>query len=822
MSPRARRSWLPFLLAASLTAPSAADGTGMIGWGKTMYDPPCAFACRNVLRNCRLLCTPPAGRGRNYGSAHSPNWTPPECFTTDAAFLRTMALCIDTYCQPSAEKPSAASLDDYWASHLGVPTVGDYTWVPAVSYAEALRAARADEREAAAAGARGGNSSNSAAGSGGGGGSHARLKARQHGHSEPTSGAGGNATVLGSALPRIKARQPLNVTSFVAHEDWLKPYNGAKLFETNEVGHSNSTIGVLLVALLTPVLLSLLRFIPGLARSRTWTWINCMANHPAALGRRHREPRGGAWALGGATVPTRGQLLYIGLISFINITCVLAPYYYAFPNSTYPTRRNQDMATMGNRAGSMAMGNAGALFVFSARNSALLWLTDWHHATFLLLHRWLGYWAVALTVAHSALLLATYVEYGDYAMELARLYWQWGIVGTVAAVALLPASAPALRRAAYEVFLPLHHVLAVLFLVGYYYHIWHLYEYNWGYEIWVWFAVGVWGADKLARLARTARNGLRTVVVSAVEGSGGQYLRIEVDGVRVEGVVYLRFPTLSWMFWENHPFSVVSSFVDADGQAEEVEVQGEGSGGGVTVVGEKSASDNVVAEEARDPSPLGSSVARHHPRTATATTATAPRATFIVRTRNGVTAHLAARLAASSSSPDTQAPLRLPVLVEGSYRYASSGPARVRGCEALLCVAGGVGVTALLPLLREFSSSSAAAPAKGDDDDGSPPTTTTITTTARLVWGVRDGSLPAALAGQLAGLGAGGVAVETSVGARVDVRAVVRDEMAAGRGPLGVVVCGPPGMADDVRAAVAELGRSGRRAVVFVDETFGW
>ncbi|KAL8415166.1 hypothetical protein RB594_006123 [Gaeumannomyces avenae] len=590
----------------------------MIGWGKTMYDPPCAFACRNVLRNCRLLCTPPAGRGRNYGSAHSPNWTPPECFTTDAAFLRTMALCIDTYCPPSAENRSAASLDDYWASHLGVPTVGDYTWVPAVS-------------------------SNSAAGSGGGGGSHARLKARQHGHSEPTSGAGGNGTALGSALPRIKARQPLNVTSFVAHEDWLKPYNGAKLFETNEVGHSNSAIGVLLVALLTPVLLSLLRFIPGLARSRTWTWINCMANHPAALGRRRREPWGGAWALGGET----------------------------------------DMATMGNRAGSMAMGNAGTLFVFSARNSALLWLTDWHHATFLPLHRWLGYWAVALTVAHSALLLATYVEYGDYAMELAR-----GVRG--------------------------------------------------GCEIWVWFAVGVWGADKLARLARTARNGLRTAVVSAVEGSGGQYLRIEVGGVRADGVVYLRFPTLSWMFWENHPFSVVSSFVDADGQAEEVEAQGEGSGGGATVVGEK--------PPPPPPRP------RHVPHSSCAT-------------RNGVTARLAARLVASSSSPDTQAPLSLQVLVEGSYRYALSGPARVRGCKTLLCVAGGVGVTALLPLLREFSSSSAAAPTKGDDDNESPPTTTTTTTTtARLVWGVRDGSLPAALAEQLAGLGAGGVAVETSVG----------------------------------------------------------
>lgn len=317
-----------------------------------------------------------------------------------------------------------------------------------------------------------------------------------------------------------------------------------------------------------------------------------------------------------------------------------------------------------------------------------------------------------------------------------------------------------------------------------------MYEYNWGYEIWVWIAVGVWGGDRVVRLVRTARNGVRAAKVSAVEGSGGggEYLRIEVDGVRVDGVVYLCFRTLRrWMFWENHPFSVVSSFADSPAGGGE----SEGSSGVAVsqpsvTPGEKS----IVQEEARAhpcPSPSGVVVAA----------AAAPRATFTVRVRNGVTGRLAGRLAASSS-PDNAQTLRLPVLVEGSYRYAASSVSRLRRCEALLCIAGGVGVTALLPLLRGFLLRSPRSRA---------------TKTARLVWGVRDGSLPAALASQLAGLG-GVAAVETSVGARVDMRAVLRDEMAAG--------CGPPGMADDVRAAVAELRRSGRRAVVFVDEAFGW
>ena len=115
-----------------------ADGIGLIGWGKDMYRPACAAACRNLVKSCRLLCTPEDG-GVNHGTSHSPVATPPECFTSDAAFLRTVAVCIDNYC-PGSDAPDMAVVDDFWASHLGTGTVGDYTWVPVVGYRDALAA----------------------------------------------------------------------------------------------------------------------------------------------------------------------------------------------------------------------------------------------------------------------------------------------------------------------------------------------------------------------------------------------------------------------------------------------------------------------------------------------------------------------------------------------------------------------------------------------------------------------------------------------------------------------------------------------------------
>jgi hypothetical protein len=44
-----------------------------------------------------------------------------------------MAVCIDSYC-PVTDDPPPAAIEDYWAAHLGVPTIGDYRWVPLVSY----------------------------------------------------------------------------------------------------------------------------------------------------------------------------------------------------------------------------------------------------------------------------------------------------------------------------------------------------------------------------------------------------------------------------------------------------------------------------------------------------------------------------------------------------------------------------------------------------------------------------------------------------------------------------------------------------------------
>lgn len=739
-------------LLALYAAGAHADGVGFIGYGKTLYYPTCAFACRNVIKGCKLLCTPTDG-GANHGTHHNPVATPPSCYVKDHAFLKTMAICLDTYC-PLSDKPSVSLLEDYWSEHLGTGTLGDLQYVPAMSYLDALAAAKEDEKNGvnSTANARHGDDHSH----------HKRLRRRHDDHAQHVSGfmtaAGPNVT---STLPTIKSGAPLNVTSFIAPKDWQKSYNGMLDFETNENGHSTYTIVIMLVAVFLPVALSLLRFIPGLIQSRAWTFFQASMIYPAVLGKRHREPAAGSVGI----VPTRGQALYIFVISLLNLVFLVAPYVYHHPQATFASPAEQQLSIIGNRAGVMAMGNVVALFLFSARNNVLVSITDWSHGTYLLLHRWLGYWAALHTIIHSLMLLDYYKKYGSYETELTREYWIWGIVATIAVVAILPTSLLVVRVALYEFFLASHVVLALLFIIGYYYHIWYCYEYNWGYEIWAYVAGGIWGLEHVVRLVRMAWHGYRTAAISVIKDADGEYLRIDVEGLRLrDGVAYLCFPTLSWRFWETHPFSVAFSRGDDEPPTPSTPSESEHAG-------EK---QTITVTVSSDAPKKGST-------------------TFYARVRYGMTNNLAARFAAAGSG-------RIAVVVDGPYQH-SGALTQLSHCSGMLYIAGGVGITAVLPQLLETS------PKKP----------------AQLHWGTRKSGLAAELAPVLARLPAN-VDVDISVGQRLDLDRILEKSLTEGEGVLGMVVCGPPEMADHVRHKVVQLARSGvgRRPYVLVDEAFSW
>ena len=63
---------------------------------------------------------------------------------------------------------------------------------------------------------------------------------------------------------------------------------------------------------------------------------------------------------------------------------------------------------------------------------------------------------------------------------------------------------------------------------------------------------------------------------------------------------------------------------------------------------------------------------------------------------------------------------------------------------------------------------------------------------------------------------------EIVVGERLNIETLLRSDAQAGYGKVGVVVCGPEGMCDAVRAGVLGLGRSGKTVFELEVDAYSW
>jgi hypothetical protein len=135
----------------------------------------------------------------------------------------------------------------------------------------------------------------------------------------------------------------------------------------------------------------------------------------------------------------------------------------------------------------------------------------------------------------------------------------------------------------------------------------------------------------------------------------------------------------------------------------------------------------------------------------------------------------------------------LPVLLDGPYR---GNPSReVLKCDRILLIGGGIGITGLL-------------------------TWTHAHINIKLVWSLKESARPilqnlepalSSIADKI-----------VMVGQRLDIEALLAHEIEIGWNKVGVVVCGPPGLCDDVRSAVVRFGKREKTVFELEVDAFGW
>lgn len=512
------------------------------------------------------------------------------------------------------------------------------------------------------------------------------------------------------------------------------------------------SIAILVTGFGTPVLLTWLGYVPYMPG--VLNRIRPYLVYPSIYGTYQVRPL--PYLLGNA--PTVGQSLYVMMFFILNLILAAVNYESKQPHAWYANRGNEIKAYIFYRTGVLAFVLAPLLLLFSSRNNVLLWMTNWSHSTFLLLHRWVARIFALQVLLHSLLALPLY-----YPAEAKQQYWIWGAVATVAVMILVVASGLYVRAFAYEFFLITHILLSVFVLAGCWYHIKLWIGLTWGYETWLYAACAVWFFDRLARVGRILKTGLRRAKVTDL---GGGYVRLDVAGIRWGSEpgkhVYAYFPMLNPLRpWENHPFSILPTTL----------LQSSRHSLNSEVVGSTAGSDHTDVEKHDE--------FRERVKTMPESCPTVGLTLFIKKS-TGMTKYL-------------QAHDGLLTLLEGPYPNVSTK--ELLRCDRLLLIGGGIGITGLLPWVANHWN-------------------------VKLCWSVKETGqcLVEALDTVLSGI----AEKDVRIGSRLNVNELLAEELDPGWGKVGVVVSGPGGLCDDVRAAVAAAGKKGNTVFELEVEAYSW
>lgn len=486
------------------------------------------------------------------------------------------------------------------------------------------------------------------------------------------------------------------------------------------------------------------------------------------------------------TLPSRLHTLI--LVSYLVSNIVYCAYL------DYRSPKPKILAELRGRTGHLAIANMLPLFVLAGRNSPFIPMLRVSFDTYNLFHRWIGRVVIAESLIHTVAWAANeHTAKGmQGTMESLRSipFLTYGLLGTVAMVAITIQACSIIRHAFYESFLHIHQALAIASIVGVKVHCKLGVLPGESYIDWV---IAVWVLERSARIFRIIYRNVslqrRTrITVEALEGQDIEACRVTMELVRPWRFqpgchCYIYLPTVS--FWMNHPFSIAWSDTRPT----------------FTV-------DDEKLPQRKEP--IGAPIK-------TKTTIS-----LIIAKRTGMTAALYNKARNSPNGTMTTWGM-----VEGPY----GGLDRLNSYGTVMLFAAGVGITHQIGHVRDLLQSNAAG--------------TVATQKVILVWSVKNTEtlewvrpwmdeilqmpnrkqvlkvlLFVTKPRSAREVVSRSETVQMYPG-RCSPSVVLSKEMGARVGAMGVTVCGPGAFADEVRNAVRGCVDEGK-TVDFCEESFTW
>ncbi|OTA60346.1 ferric reductase like transmembrane component [Hypoxylon sp. EC38] len=544
---------------------------------------------------------------------------------------------------------------------------------------------------------------------------------------------------------------------------------------------------VLVVWRITTALVTYIRTVTSLTNdtqlyyarpSTKFSWLKKNLLYSPLFRKRHNREFQLSSAINVGTLPTRFQFLFLAAYFATNVAfCVIhIPFADSFVDAAKQLR---------NRSGTLSTVNMVPLFLMAGRNNPLISLLGISFDTFNLLHRWFGRIVILEAVCHTVAFWAASAAGSSWAAALNTTvtvpFMIYGFIATLAFVVIFFQAASIARHAYYESFKILHILLAALSIAGLWYHLnlKDLPQIKWLLPV-----ISIWVGDRVIRILKVAyrnfgKGGTRTLV----EALPGNAVRVTVNMARPWTFrpgqhAYLYMPTIS--FWQSHPFSLAWSEEAEDLSAEKLAMNRQ----------------DVLAMQKTSMS-------------------------FIIRGRTGMTHTLYQRAA---SRPDGR--FTTTCFVEGPY----GGEHMMHSYGTVMLFAGGVGVTHAVPHVRDL----VAGFANG----------TVATRKVVLVWIIQSPEhlewirpwmteilamdrrrdvlrimLFVSRPRSTKEIHSPSSTVQMFPG-RPNIETLISMEAEQQIGTMGVSVCGPGALSDEVRLAVRR--RQYDTSIDFIEEAFSW
>lgn len=512
--------------------------------------------------------------------------------------------------------------------------------------------------------------------------------------------------------------------------------------------------------------------------SPKFSWLKKNLLYAPLFRKRHNREFQLSSAVNVGTLPTRFQFFFLLGYFALNVAfCVInIPFFESYDDVARQVR---------NRSGTLATVNMIPLFLLAGRNNPLIGLLGISFDTFNLMHRWFGRIVALESVCHVvAFWCGSASRYGwaaAFETSYTVPYMLAGFIAVCAFVAISFQAASVARHAYYEFFKILHILLAVAAVVGLWYHL----DLE-GLDAIKWLipVIPIWAGDRFLRFARVVYrnfgNGGNKTVVEALPGNS---VRVTVTMARPWTFrpgqhAYLYMPTIS--FWQSHPFTV--------GWSEEAE----------------SLSSGKLAMNRQDVLAMQKTSM-----------------SFIIRGRTGMTNALYQRAAASNEGRMTTT-----CWVEGPY----GGEHGMHSYGTVMLFAGGVGITHAVPHVRDL----VAGYANGTVASRKVVLVWIIQSPEHLEWirpwmtqilamekrrEVLRIMLFISRPRSTKEIHSPSSTVQMFPG-RPNIETLLAMETEQQVGAMGVTVCGPGSLSDEVRQAVRR--RQNYQSIDFIEEAFSW